>query len=53
MNAGETKCVNVTLPANAFEFFDTQTNTMRILSGKYKLLYGSSPDEKQLAIQLE
>lgn len=48
LNAGETQSVEMTLTSDTFKFFDAQTNMMRVLPGKYELLYGSSSDKKYL-----
>ncbi|WP_230315346.1 hypothetical protein [Paraprevotella clara] len=29
---------------DAFEFFDTSTNTMRVVPGEYEIMYGNSSD---------
>jgi beta-glucosidase len=47
--AGETANVNIELPYSAFEWFDTATNTMRPIPGKYTLCYGSSSMDKDLS----
>ena len=48
VDAGETKNVKITLAADAFRFFDTQTNTMRVVPGDYDVMYGGSSDRNQL-----
>lgn len=45
---GAKQDVEVTLPAESFECFDPMSNAMRILPGKYEILYGASSDENQL-----
>lgn len=53
---GESKTISINLHYNSFEWFDPETNTMRPLSGNYKILYGgSSQDEalKSLDVYLE
>jgi beta-glucosidase len=53
LKAGEKQNVVMELPATTFEWFDTKTNTMRVLPGKYEVLYGgSSQDEKLLRLQV-
>ena len=42
VKAGQTATVKLTLTPRSFEFFDPQTNTMRIKSGKFELFYGNS-----------
>ena len=44
LKAGESRKVAIELGADAFEFFDPQTNTMRVLPGEYEILYGNSSD---------
>jgi beta-glucosidase len=46
--AGETATVNIELPYSAFEWFDTATNTMRPMPGKYTVCYGSSSMDRDL-----
>lgn len=46
--AGQTKKVEIAIPASTFERFDPSTNTMRIVPGKYELLYGTSSASKDL-----
>ena len=48
MKAGQTVEAQLTLSPKAFEFFDTETNTMRIKSGQFELLYGNSSLDKDL-----
>ena len=48
LKAGQSKKVIFHLPAEAFETFDTQSNTMRILSGKYEIMYGGSSRDEDL-----
>jgi len=45
---GTTKEVRFYLTPSAFEFFDTETNTMKVKPGKYEILYGGSSDRKAL-----
>ena len=42
LKPGETQQVSLQLPTRAFEFFDPETNTMRVKPGRYELLYGNS-----------
>ena len=42
VKAGRTATVTLDLDRKAFEFWDSETNTMRVKSGKYELLYGNS-----------
>lgn len=48
MKAGEKKDVQIVLPSEAFECFDTSSNAMRILPGMYEIYYGGSSDDKAL-----
>ncbi len=48
LKAGETKNVELKLTRNSFEFFDTETNTMRVKPGQYEVLYGNSSSPKSL-----
>ncbi len=45
---GTTQTVKLELPYENFAWFDTATNTMRTLQGKYEVLYGGSSKEKDL-----
>lgn len=45
---GTTENVTVSLDKEAFEWFDTQTNTMRPIEGDYELLYGGTSEPGQL-----
>ena len=42
LKAGESKKVSIDLPRNSFEVWDAQTNTMRVLPGKYQVFVGGS-----------
>ena len=44
LKAGESRTVSIELSPNAFEFFDTSTNTMRVVPGEYEIMYGNSSD---------
>ena len=48
LKAGEQQTVEIALPRNRFECWDSQTNTMRIVPGKYELMVGSSSADKDL-----
>lgn len=48
LKAGEAKSIEVQLPSEAFETFDSSDNVMRVRTGQYELLYGSSSDDKDL-----
>ena len=40
--------VTIPMPRENFEVWDSQTNTMRVLPGRYELMVGSSSDDKDL-----
>ena len=44
----EVKTISIDLPRSSFEGWDTQTNTMRIMPGKYELMVGNSSADKDL-----
>jgi beta-glucosidase len=46
--AGATETVSIQLTSNAFEFFDSQTNSMAVKPGKYEILYGGSSADEAL-----
>ena len=48
LKAGETQTVEVDMPRESFECWDKNSNTMRVMKGKYTLLVGSSSLEKDL-----
>lgn len=48
INKGETVKVKINLSNEDFEWFDTNTNTMRVLNGKYNILYGGTSDIEKL-----
>ncbi len=48
LKAGETKTVTISLPRERFEWWDADTNTMRVKSGKYLLKVGGSSNDKEL-----
>ena len=45
---GETCQVSTGLTRNSFEFWDSETNTMRVKPGKYEVLIGTSSQDKDL-----
>ncbi|GCB37017.1 glycoside hydrolase family 3 C-terminal domain-containing protein [Bacteroides faecalis] len=45
---GEKQNVNIELPYDSFEWFDSTTNTMYPIDGTYKIYYGSSSKAKDL-----
>ncbi len=48
VKAGATADVQLKLTNNSFEFWDEETNTMRVKPGRYELLYGNSSNDKDL-----
>ena len=44
----EVKTISIDLPRSSFEGWDTQTNTMRVVPGKYELMVGNSSADKDL-----
>ncbi|GGH61198.1 beta-glucosidase [Filimonas zeae] len=48
IKAGQSSSVQIPLGNSAFEFFDPQTQSVRVKPGKYEVLYGGSSDSKQL-----
>ncbi len=48
LKAGEQKTVNIDLPRERFEGWDTKTNTIRVVPGKYELMVGASSADKDL-----
>ena len=44
LKAGESRTVSIELSPDAFDFFDTSTNTMRVVPGEYEIMYGNSSD---------
>ena len=48
LKAGEQQTIAIPMPRENFEVWDDQTNTMRILPGRYELMVGSSSDDKDL-----
>lgn len=48
VKAGETATASIKLDRNAFEWFDEDTNTIRVKDGKYEILYGNSSRPEDL-----
>ena len=48
LKAGEARMIAIDLPRDRFEGWDTKTNTMRVVPGKYELMTGSSSADKDL-----
>ena len=56
LKAGKLSVVSIDLPPRTFEFFDPETNTMRILPGDYEIMYGNSSETlpgNKLSIRLK
>ena len=48
LTPNETKTITIDLPRSSFEGWDTQTNTMRVIPGKYEIMVGNSSAYKDL-----
>ncbi len=48
LKAGEEHVVNITLPRQRLETWDSQTNTMRLIPGQYQIMAGSSSADSNL-----
>jgi len=48
LKAGEKKTVEIDFPRERFENWDAQTNSMRVVPGRYELMVGSSSRDKDL-----
>lgn len=48
VKAGERKQIAVPLPREKFELWDSNTNTMRVMSGKYEVFTGTSSADRDL-----
>ena len=48
VKAGQTVTANLKFERKSFEFWDAETNTMRVKPGKYEILYGTSSQDKDL-----
>ena len=51
VKAGQTVTANLTFERKSFEFWDPETNTMRVKPGKYEILVGTSSLDKDLKKQ--
>ena len=52
VKAGQTATATLKLERKSFEFWDAETNTMRVKSGKYEILIGNSSLDKDLKKQI-
>ena len=48
LKAGETKNVTINLPRDSFEWWDKESNTMRVKPGRYEIMLGTSSADKDL-----
>jgi beta-glucosidase len=48
LSPGEAKTISIDLPRSSFEGWDTQSNTMRVVPGKYEIMVGNSSADKDL-----
>jgi beta-glucosidase len=48
VKAGQTVTAKLQLDRKSFEFWDAETNTMRVKPGKYEILVGNSSDDKNM-----
>ena len=48
LKAGETKHIELDFPRERFECWDTKTNTMRVIPGRYELMVGTSSLDRDL-----
>ena len=48
LKAGESRTVSIDLPKKQFETWDSETNTMRVLSGEYEIMVGNSSRNEDL-----
>ncbi len=54
LKAGETKIVEIELPASSFEYYSEADDDLAVKTGKYKILCGSSSADKDLkAVKLK
>ena len=55
LKPGEAKSVSIDLPRSSFEGWDAQTNTMRVIPGKYEIMVGNSSaskDQQMLTVNI-
>ena len=48
LTPGEQQTVSIDLPRESFEGWDSQTNTMRVVPGKYEVMVGNSSSNDSL-----
>jgi beta-glucosidase len=52
VKAGQSQTVTLSLKRQSFEFWDAETNTMRVKPGQYEILVGTSSSNKDLKKQI-
>ena len=52
VKAGQSQTVTLSLNRQSFEFWDAETNTMRVKPGQYEILVGTSSSNKDLKKQI-
>jgi len=52
LKAGQTQTITLPLTRSSFEFWDPETNTMRVKPGQYEVLVGTSSSDKDLKKQI-
>lgn len=52
LKAGQSQTVTLSLNRQSFEFWDAETNTMRVKPGQYEILVGTSSSDKDLKKQI-
>ena len=50
LKPGETRKVEIPLPRESFELWDTESNSMRVLPGKHEIMVGNSSDNLQTIV---
>jgi beta-glucosidase len=48
LTPGQSKTISIPLPRKSFELWDTKTNTMRVVPGRYEIMVGSSSADSNL-----
>ena len=52
LKAGQSQTITLPLTRSSFEFWDSETNTMRVKPGQYEILVGTSSSDKDLKKQI-
>ena len=50
VKAGEKVEVKLDIPASAFEIYNTKAGAMKVMPGRYRILYGGSSDNAKLSV---